>query len=42
LAYGNIDGFSSVPFNNLKANVLKHWLRDIEADFFVGNEAKIN
>jgi hypothetical protein len=42
LAYGNIDGFSMVPFNNLKANVLKHWLRDIEANFFAGNEAKIN
>jgi hypothetical protein len=42
LAYGNIDGFSTVPFNNPKANVLKHWLRDVEADFFVGNKAKIN
>jgi hypothetical protein len=42
LAYGNIDGFSTVPFNNPKANVLKYWLRDIEADFFAGNEAKIN
>jgi hypothetical protein len=42
LAYGNIDGFSTVPFNNPKANVLKHWLRDIEADFFASNEAKIN
>jgi hypothetical protein len=26
LAYGNIDGFSTVPFNKPKANVLKHWL----------------
>jgi hypothetical protein len=42
LAYGNIDGFPTVPFNNPKANVLKHWLRDIKADFFAGNEAKIN
>jgi hypothetical protein len=33
LAYGNIDGFPTVPFNNPKANVLKHWLRDIEAYF---------
>jgi hypothetical protein len=33
LAYGNIDGFSTVPFNNPKANVLKHWLRDVEANF---------
>jgi hypothetical protein len=38
LAYGNIDGFSTVPFNNPKANVLKHWLRDIKADFFAGND----
>jgi hypothetical protein len=42
LAYGIIDGFSTVPFNNQKTNVLKHWLRDIEADFFAGNKAKIN
>jgi hypothetical protein len=26
LAYGNIDGFQTVPFNNPKANLLKHWL----------------
>jgi hypothetical protein len=31
-----------VPFNNPKANVLKHWLRDVKADFFACNEAKIN
>lgn len=42
LAYGNIDGFSTVSFNNPKANILKHWLRKVEADFFSGNEAKIN
>jgi hypothetical protein len=42
LAYGNIDGFSTVAYNNPKANVLKHWLRTIEADFFAGNEAQIN
>jgi hypothetical protein len=42
LAYGNIDGFSTVAYNNPKANVLKHWLCMINADFFVGNEAKIN
>jgi hypothetical protein len=31
-----------VPFNNPKANVLKHWLRNIKEDFFAGNDAKIN
>jgi hypothetical protein len=40
LAYGNIDGFSTVPFNNPKANVLKHWLRDIEADFLPATKPK--
>jgi hypothetical protein len=34
LAYGNIDGFSTLAYNNPKANVLKHWLRTIDADFF--------
>jgi hypothetical protein len=42
LAYGNIDGFSTVPFNNPTAHVLKHWIRTIDADFFAENEAKIN
>ena len=42
LAYGNIDGFPTVPFNNPKANFLKDWLHLAEADFFVGNEAQIN
>jgi hypothetical protein len=42
LAYGNIDGFSTVAYNNPKANVLKHWLRTIDANFFAGNEAQIN
>jgi hypothetical protein len=42
LAYGNINGFSTVPFNNPKANTLKHWLRHVEADFFASNEAQIN
>ena len=42
LAYGNINGFPTVSFNNPKANILKHWLRTIEADFFAGNEAQIN
>jgi hypothetical protein len=41
LAYGNIDGFQTVPFNNPKANLLKHWLRHIDADFFAGNEAQL-
>jgi hypothetical protein len=42
LAYGNINGFSTAPFNNPKANLLKHWLRHVDADFFAGNEAQIN
>jgi hypothetical protein len=42
LAYGNINGLPTVSFNNPKANVLKHWFRHIEADFFAGNEAQIN
>jgi hypothetical protein len=42
LAYGNIDGFSTVSFNNPKGNLLRHWLRTVDADFFAGNEAKIN
>ena len=42
LAYGNIDGFNLTPYNNPKANSLKSWLRSIDADFFAGNEAKIN
>ena len=42
LAYGNIDGFHMVPFNNPKANFLKDWLRSVEADFFAGNEPQIN
>jgi hypothetical protein len=42
LAYGNINGFPTVSFNNPKANLLKHWLRHIEADFFVGNKAQVN
>jgi hypothetical protein len=42
LTYGNINGFHSVSFNNPKANMLKHWLRHVEADFFAGNKAQIN
>ena len=42
LAYGNVDGFPTVSYNNPKANALKYWLRHIEADFFAGNESKIN
>jgi hypothetical protein len=42
LAYGNIDGFSTVSFNNPKGNLLRHWLQLVEADFFAGNEAKVN
>jgi hypothetical protein len=42
LAYGNINGFPTVSFNNPKANILKHWLRLIDANFFAGNEAQIN
>lgn len=42
LAYGNIDGFNTVSFNNLKGNILRHWLWLVEADFFAGNEAKVN
>ena len=42
LAYDNIDGFHTVPFNNPKANFLKDWLRSVEADFFAGNEPQIN
>jgi hypothetical protein len=42
LAYGNINGFPMVSFNNQKANILKHWLRLIDVDFFAGNEAQIN
>jgi hypothetical protein len=42
LAYGNIDGFPTVPYNNPKAGQLKEWLQNIDADFFAGNEAKIN
>jgi hypothetical protein len=34
LAYGNIDRFSTVAFNNPKANLLKHWIQNIGADFF--------
>jgi hypothetical protein len=42
LAYGSIDGFHTVSFNNPKANLLKHWLRRVEANFFAGNKAQIN
>jgi hypothetical protein len=42
LAYGNINGFPTVSYNNPKANLFKHWLCMIDADFFAGNKAQIN
>jgi hypothetical protein len=42
LAYGNIDGFRTIPFNNPKANFLKDWIQFEAVDFFAGNEAQIN
>jgi hypothetical protein len=42
LAYGNIDGFPTVPYNNPKAGQLKDWFKATEVDFFAGNESKIN
>lgn len=42
LAYGNINGLNTIPYNNPKANLLKDWLCHIEAVFFAGNEVQIN